>query len=68
MRSPPSPGKAIDQDGNYDDPEYGKISFSHLLNTLGRSGETVELTVLREGKEENHPRRPLASRPLARCQ
>lgn len=48
-------GKAIDQDGNYDDPEYGKISFSHLLNTLGRSGETVEIAILRDGKEETIP-------------
>lgn len=45
-------GKPVDQDGNYEDSDYGKISFSHLTNTLSRSGETVDMTVLRKGEKQ----------------
>ena len=45
-------GKAIDQDGNYQDPENGKISFSHLTNTLAKIGDTLDVSILRDGKKE----------------
>ncbi|MFA7233727.1 MAG: PDZ domain-containing protein [Terrimicrobiaceae bacterium] len=43
-------GKAIDQDGNYDDTEFGKIAFSHVTNTLSHPGDTLAFRVFREGK------------------
>jgi S1-C subfamily serine protease len=48
-------GKPVDQDGNYDNPEFGKISFSHLTNTAAHSGDTVEFVILRDGKKETIP-------------
>jgi len=43
-------GKAIDQDGNYEDKEFGRIAFSHITNTLSRPGDTLVFRVFREGK------------------
>jgi len=40
----------VDQDGNYNDPVYGKISLSHLLSTRHFVGDTVKLTLLRKGE------------------
>jgi len=48
-------GKPIDQDGNYDDPEFGRIPFSHLTNTVAHPGDTVVFRVLREGKTLDLP-------------
>lgn len=48
-------GKAVDQDGNYDNPEFGKISFSHLTSTAARAGDTLDFVILREGKKETLP-------------
>lgn len=48
-------GKPVDQDGNYDEPGIGKIPFSHLTNTLAHVGDTVNFTVLRDGKHETVP-------------
>jgi hypothetical protein len=42
-------GRAIDQDGNYDDPEWGRILFSNLTNTLFYPGDTVTFRVFRDG-------------------
>ncbi len=43
-------GKPVDQDGDYDHAEFGKISFSHLTNTLAKVGDTIEFTIQRDGK------------------
>ena len=43
-------GKAIDQDGNYEDPAFGRIAFSHLTNTVSHPGDTLAFRVFREGK------------------
>jgi PDZ domain len=48
-------GKPVDQDGNYDEPGVGKIPFSHLTNTLAHVGDTVNFTILRDGKHETIP-------------
>lgn len=48
-------GKPVDQDGNYDEPGIGKIPFSHLTNTLAHVGDTVNFTILRDGKRETIP-------------
>lgn len=48
-------GKPVDQDGNYDEPGIGKIPFSHLTNTLAHVGDTVNFTILRDGKHETVP-------------
>ncbi len=42
-------GHAIDQDGNYDDPEWGRILFSNLTNTVFHPGDTVAFRVFRDG-------------------
>ena len=43
-------GKAIDQDGNYEDPEFGRIAFSHITNTVSHPGDTLGFRVFRGGK------------------
>jgi S1-C subfamily serine protease len=48
-------GKAIDQDGNYEDAEYGRIAFSHVTNTLTHPGDTIAFRVFREGKIQEVP-------------
>jgi hypothetical protein len=42
-------GRAVDQDGNYEDPVWGRIAFSHLTNTIFHPGDTVAFRVFREG-------------------
>jgi len=48
-------GKPLDQDGNYEDPTFGKISFSHLTNTVAHVGDKITFTVLRDGKRQDIP-------------
>lgn len=43
-------GYAIDQDGNYDDPNFGRVLFSHLTNTVAKVGSEVTFTIFRKGK------------------
>jgi hypothetical protein len=43
---------AVDQDGNFADPTYGKIPLGHYLSTRHLVGDTVKLRILRDGKEE----------------
>lgn len=43
-------GYAIDQDGNYVDPEYGKIAVTHLFSTRHAAGDKVPFTVFRKGE------------------
>jgi hypothetical protein len=42
----------VDQDGNYTDPTYGKISLSHLLGTRHFVGEKVTFHLLRGGEKK----------------
>lgn len=44
-------GKTIDQDGNYTDPRFGKISLAHYVSTVLQAGQTIPLTVWRDGAE-----------------
>ena len=44
-------GEAVDQDGNYDDPDYGKLAISHHISTKHFVGETIGLTVVRKGEK-----------------
>jgi S1-C subfamily serine protease len=48
-------GRALDQDGNYEDAEYGRILFSHITGTLTPPGEKVVLKILRAAKIEEIP-------------
>jgi PDZ domain len=48
-------GKSLDQDGNYEEPGIGRIPFSHITNTLTHVGETVNFSILRDGKRESVP-------------
>ena len=43
-------GQAIDQDGNYEDPDYGRILFSHLTNTINHPGAILPFKILRDGR------------------
>lgn len=44
-------GKPIDQDGNYEDPRFGRISLAHYVSTVLRAGQKVPVTVWRDGAE-----------------
>ena len=43
-------GQGIDQDGDYDEPLYGRISIAHLISTKNFAGQTVELKISRDGE------------------
>ncbi len=43
-------GIPVDQDGNYNDPTYGKISLMHLVGTKHFVGDTLKVTALRKGE------------------
>ena len=40
----------IDQDGNYEEPLYGRITLSHLLSVRHQVGDKVAFRILRDGK------------------
>lgn len=42
-------GQAIDQDGNYQDSRFGKISISHYVSTVLRPEQKMTFTVWRDG-------------------
>ena len=44
-------GKTIDQDGNYEDPRFGKISLAHYVSTVLQAGQTIPVVVWRDGAE-----------------
>lgn len=44
-------GKPIDQDGNYEDPRFGKISLAHYVSTVLRAGQKIPVVVWRDGAE-----------------
>lgn len=48
-------GHTIDQDGNYADTRYGKISIQHLIACENFDGATVPFKILRQGKEMTLP-------------
>jgi S1-C subfamily serine protease len=39
----------VDQDGNYNDPTYGKIALAHLLSTRHFVGDALKFSLLRNG-------------------
>jgi len=43
----------VDQDGNYDDADYGKLALSHLLSTRHFVGETLKFSIVRKGEKKN---------------
>ncbi len=43
-------GHGIDQDGNYEEPLYGRISVIHLLSTRTFAGQAVSVKLSREGQ------------------
>jgi S1-C subfamily serine protease len=45
-------GKTIDQDGNYTDPRYGKLSLINLIS-LQSAGSKIPFKLLRDGKPLN---------------
>ncbi len=45
-------GQKLDQDGNYEDAQFGKIPFSHLTTTRHKVGDTIEFLILRDGQQQ----------------
>ncbi len=45
-------GKIIDQDGNYEDERFGKISLAHYASTVLQADQTVPMVILRNGEEK----------------
>ncbi len=43
-------GQPVDQDGNIEDPDHGRILFAHPLNTLTPPGRQATLEIFRGGK------------------
>src|SRR5262249_9473672 len=43
-------GTPIDQDGNYLDPHYGKLSLANLVSTNSYAGDKLNLEIFRDGK------------------
>lgn len=43
----------LDREGNYEHPVFGKIPFAHHISTESKPGDTVELSVLRDGKTQS---------------
>ncbi len=41
-------GKAIDSRGNYVDPKFGKLSFSHLVRGAAKVGDTISVELIRD--------------------
>lgn len=46
-------GQAVDQDGNFKDPDYGKIGISHYFSTRHFVGDVVKFTVFRKGEKKD---------------
>jgi S1-C subfamily serine protease len=46
-------GLAVDQDGNYEDRDYGKIAVTHLFSTRHAVGDKVPFTVFRKGETKD---------------
>lgn len=44
--------KQVDPDGNYVHPFYGKLSITHLTTTEAYSGQTITVTVIRDGERK----------------
>jgi len=45
-------GYAVNERGYFESKSYGKLHWSHLTRAVKRTGENVELTILRDGKEQ----------------
>ena len=45
-------GQAIDQDGNYEEPLYGRISFVHLVTTRSFAGQKLPVKIMRDGQTQ----------------
>lgn len=43
-------GNTIDQNGNYVDPLYGKIEFTHIITGRAYTGDVVPMQIQRDGK------------------
>jgi hypothetical protein len=48
-------GKAIDPDGNYIHPTFGKLSITYLTTTELYCGQTADVTVFRNGEQKDIP-------------
>lgn len=48
-------GHPLDHDGNYLDPDFGRILFSHLTNTATPHGDNATFTIFRDGNTSDIP-------------
>jgi membrane-associated protease RseP (regulator of RpoE activity) len=56
-------GEPIDQDGNYNDAQYGRIALSHLVGTRHFHGNELKFDILRKG-EPKQIAVTIANRPV----
>ncbi len=56
-------GKAVDQDGLYDDPEFGKILFTNLVTSRGPDAGPLRVKFLRDNKAQEVEVTPQPSDP-----
>lgn len=45
-------GAAVDQDGNYEEPLYGRIAFTHLITTKAYAGDKLPMKIFRDGSTQ----------------
>ncbi len=43
-------GQAVDSRGNYEDAEYGTLSFAHLVRGAAQAGKTIPAEIVRDGE------------------
>jgi len=46
-------GNKIDKRGNFDDPEYGKLTLGHLVRGNAKVGENLPIKILRDGERKD---------------
>ncbi len=46
-------GQSVDNDGNYDDPDFGLISFGYLVSNADPARANLAVTILRDGEQRD---------------
>lgn len=56
-------GQAIDSRGNYTHPEYGKLSFSHLVRGDAKVGDSITVDIIRDKEPQTIEMKLIRKRP-----
>lgn len=46
-------GKEVGKDGKYLDEHYGRLNVQHIITTLSYRGDTADVRIFRDGREQN---------------